>query len=158
MNLFIRNRRRRICEEKIDHLNKKITKVHNILNENAKGLFLSFIGVWSIPSASHKLMVSMFLITCFLWSVEKKKGGIKEPFPKSISEIESQIMSSNFSERTRESLLYQLNNTKKRITGISAFNNTWMFTILWCYCMTCCWFFADTVLVSIRDRFIESIS
>lgn len=152
-----------------DVIRRKIRKLardgiswQSALNREATWLFLAYLGVWSIPVsplASHRLLVSTLLLVLFSARIEgeRKRSNRTESFPKTISKIESQIKASNLDEKAKKALLHDLNNVKANITGKSAHKNTWIFTICWCYCTIVCWFFADTVLVSIRDRLIQSL-
>lgn len=144
----------------IEELNRQNGDWQTILNQESIWLFVSSLGVWSIPSsplASHRLMVAALLLVAFSARIEWRKGDIKESFPKCIDRIETKIASSNLSEKTKESMLYKLGETKARITGKSAYKNTWIFIICWFYYSVCFCFFADAVIVSIRDRLLESL-
>ncbi len=149
----------RICG-KIEELNRRISNYHSILNQESIWLFLSTLCLWSIPLSplvSQRLIVAALLFIAFSLRIKWRKGNTQESFPKQIKIVESQIASSNLDKKTKESMFYKLNEAKMRITGISAYKNTWIFIIYWCYYGVCFWFFADTVLVSMRDRLLESL-
>ena len=151
-----------IISRKIRQLARDDSSWQSVLNREATWLFAAHLGVWGIPVsplASHRLLVSTLLLVLFSARIEgeRKKRNRTESFPKTISKIELQIRASNLDEKAKKALLYDLNNVRANITGKSAYKNTWIFTICWCYCTIVCWFLADTVLVSIQDRLIQSL-
>ena len=144
----------------IEELKKEINNWHNILNQESIWLLSSSLGLWSfplLPLASHRLVVAGLFLIAFLKRIEWRKGNRKKSFPKCISRIELQIASLNSNEKTKQLMYYKLDELKELATGVSRYKNTWIFTVFWCYYIFCCWFFANTVLVSIRDRLLNSL-
>lgn len=149
----------KICKD-IDELNRKITIYYNILNQKSIWLFVSTLGISTIPLsplASHRLVAASLLFVAFSWMINQREDSRKESFPKQIKRIKLRITSSNLDQKTKESISYKLNNVKARITGVSAYKNTWVFTICSFYYVICYCFFADAVLVSIQNRVLESL-
>ncbi|MEL6580502.1 MAG: hypothetical protein AAFQ14_12170 [Cyanobacteria bacterium J06621_12] len=144
----------------IEKLRREGINKQNVLNQEAIWLFLAFISVWSLPTSPLiilRVIVSMLLLAIFFNRIEteKKKSNRTDSFPKIISQIEEQIKASNFNERSKKALFYDLNNARDEIIGKSAKKNTWVFQLCFCCCMISLWFFADTALVSIQNRLIQ---
>ncbi|WP_144865379.1 hypothetical protein [Hyella patelloides] len=141
----------------IEKLHQLVTNHQMLLNQEAPWLFLAIIACWGIPIPflSLRLLAAGFVLNIFFYcKIGHRKDGRKENFLKTADRIEATIKSSSFDKKTQESMFFKLQNLRECIKGISAYKNTWIFS-------TCMFFyglsfaiFADSIIVSIRDRIL----
>lgn len=144
----------------IETLRKLIICHYILLNREAPPwLFLGVIDCWGIPILSLRLLAAWLLFYIFAYNrVGNRKDGRKESFSDTADEIEKKIKLFGFDKKTQESMLYQLKETRQYIKGTFAYKNTRIFAVCMFFYGLNLAIFSDSIVVSIRDIILASLS